>query len=448
MNPNRIQFTGQIILCAAVSLVLALGPARGAKAAEATRAEPPKIEIINPPEKDFFSKVLYYHGIPIKAHKDVADAAMYEAWRRIDMLLTNLPMVLSNLVAAGSELHIIGTNQVTTDLPEWRQDKHVPLDEYNGLTRDQRTRGMGGLVASFGEENLLKLTTDRYYDRAIGVTRDICIHEFTHGTFGSGIQQSLRQKFLDQLHRSVEKGLWVNSYAASGNGGEYLSEMTMWYWGSHGDLSMQGPKPENGREGLKKYDPETYALVDDFYSGRLEVERVEPRVRRSTNSTNTFGPRQPRDSLQARAIVAKLGSFKAGETKLTEFYADAGVTGPGETSTNGWHLIAREGAAGDTNAVAAADGTLKLRVLYHDTRPAGGRGGRRGAATGGGTNQATTASALQSTNTPAAQGTNAAAAQTPRGGAGRGGRGGGRTEPSLADLDFKDGVLTAFKWNN
>jgi hypothetical protein len=34
---------------------------------------------------------------------------------------------------------------------------------------------------------------------------------------------------------------------------------------------MTGPKPENGPEGLKKYDPEAYALLDDFYSGRLAV---------------------------------------------------------------------------------------------------------------------------------------------------------------------------------
>ncbi len=449
MNPNRKRFTRKIVLCTAVSLVLALNLACNLKAAEGAKPSPPRIEIIDPPEKDFFSKVIYYHGIPIKAHKAVADEALYEAWRRIDMLLTNLPMVLSNLVAAGSELHIIGTNQVTTDLPEWRQDKHVPLDEYNGLTRDQRTRGMGGLVASFGEENLLKLTTDRYYDRAIGVTRDICIHEFTHGIFGSGIQPALRQRFIDQLRKSEAKGLWVNSYAASGTGGEYLSEMTMWYWGSHGDLSMQGPKPENGREGLKKYDPETYALVDDFYSGRIEIEKVEPRFRRQPGSTNTFAPRQPRDSLQARAIVAKLGSYKAGETRLADFYADAGVTGPGETSTNGWHVVARDGADSGTNAVAAADGSLRVRVLYHDTRPAGSRGGRRGAPAGSGTNQTTTASSVQATNTPAAQGTNAVAGgRTPRGGGGRGGRGGGRGEPSLADLDFKNGVLTAFKWNN
>src|SRR5262249_30413966 len=85
----------------------------------------PKIELIQPPEKEFFSKLLDFHDIPIKAHMVVADEAMYAAYDRLALLFTNLlskqPMVISNLVAAGAELHIIGRDQVTTDLPEWRQ---------------------------------------------------------------------------------------------------------------------------------------------------------------------------------------------------------------------------------------------------------------------------------------------------------------------------------------
>ena len=44
----------------------------------------------------------------------------------------------------------------------------------------------------------------------------------------------------------------------------------MWYWGTRGDRGMQGTKPANGREGLRAYDPEAYALLDDFYNGKLE----------------------------------------------------------------------------------------------------------------------------------------------------------------------------------
>jgi len=85
------------------------------------------IQAINPPEKEFFSKHLDFHGIPIKAHAVVSDEALYAAYRRICMQLKHQPAVISNLVSARVELHIIGRDQVTTDLPEWRHDKGKPI---------------------------------------------------------------------------------------------------------------------------------------------------------------------------------------------------------------------------------------------------------------------------------------------------------------------------------
>src|SRR5215472_15241115 len=218
---------------------------------------------LNPPEKGFFSKELVFHGIPIKAHQVVTNEALFVAYAKLSMMLAHLPMFVSNLDAAHVELHIIGRDQVTTDLPEWRHDKGKPLEEYHGLTRDQRTRGMGGLLTSCGEENLLKLEKDRYRGR------DICVHEFAHNILDNGVPRSVQQKVREQYHRSLDRGLWVESYAAS-NPGEFFAELTMWYFGTHGDLKMKGAKPASGREGLKAYDPEAFTLLDDFYSGRME----------------------------------------------------------------------------------------------------------------------------------------------------------------------------------
>jgi alpha-glucosidase/alpha-D-xyloside xylohydrolase len=236
-----------------------------------------EIDIIDPPEKGFFSKRVDFHGIPIKAHAVVADEALYAAYDRLALMFTNLlsrqPMVLSNLVAAGAALHIIGRDQVTTDLPEWRHDKGKPLAEYKGLTRDQRTRGMGGLLTSCGEENLLKLPNDRYRGR------DICLHEFAHNVLDNGCPREIEARFEEQRKRSLEKERWQKSYAGS-NADEFFAELTMWYFGTRGDLSMTGPKPADGPEGLKAYDPEAFALIDDFYGGRVEIGKVEPRERR------------------------------------------------------------------------------------------------------------------------------------------------------------------------
>jgi len=224
---------------------------------------------LDPPENDFFSKETSYRGIPIKAHMVVSDEALRAARGRLATMLQHLPEIVTNLIASKVELHIIGKDQVTTDLLEWRQDKGKPLAEYNGLTRDQRTRGMGGRLVSCGEENLLKLDKDKYKGR------DICQHEFAHAVRNFAMSQQVRDLFDHQYRRSTSKGLWVKSYAAS-NPDEFFAELSMWYFGTHGDMNMNGPKPRNGPEGLKQYDHEAFTLFDNFYRGRLYQTRLPP----------------------------------------------------------------------------------------------------------------------------------------------------------------------------
>ena len=227
------------------------------------RAEgPPAIRTIEPPEQGFFSKELDYHGIPIKAHRVVSDEALRQAYQRLDMMLQHLPGVRGNLVKAGACLHIIGKDQVTSDLPEHRHMKGKKIQSYGDQTVDERTRGLGGLLTSCGEENLLRLKNDRYFER------DICVHEFAHNIRNAGMVPEIRKKFDEQHQRSLARNLWINSYAGS-NPDEFFAELSMWYFGTRGDLRMSGIKPKDGPEGLKEYDPEAFALFDAFYSGKL-----------------------------------------------------------------------------------------------------------------------------------------------------------------------------------
>ena len=194
----------------------------------------------------------------------MADEALFEAYARLELLLKNLPAERAQLAKKGAALHIIGKNQVTSDLPEHRHLKGKIIYE-NKWTVDERTRGLGGLLTSCGEENLLRLESDRYKGR------DICIHEFSHNIQDSGTSDAVRAKIRAQFKKSTDAGLWKGAYAAT-NEHEYFAELTMWYFGTHGDLNMTGVKPENGPDGLKKYDPEGFQLLDDFYSGRLSAK--------------------------------------------------------------------------------------------------------------------------------------------------------------------------------
>ncbi|MCF0234245.1 MAG: hypothetical protein HUK22_04620 [Thermoguttaceae bacterium] len=177
-----------------------------------------RIERIDPPDLDFFSKKLVCRGIAIKAHADVDDRALVEAWRRINWMLRKQPHLTARLVKAGSEFQIIGKDQNMTDLPEFRSLKGKPYD--GDLTMDERCRGVGGLNASCGEENLLKLNDDRYRGR------DICAHEFSHTMHMCGASEATKKRIHEAFIEATEKkGLWRGAYAGT-NEYEYIAEDT------------------------------------------------------------------------------------------------------------------------------------------------------------------------------------------------------------------------------
>jgi hypothetical protein len=246
---------------------LAIAPTGAAawcqSAATAPSKTQPRIEAINPPDGGFYAKKLDYYGIPIKAPAVVADAALQAARTRLDCMLGKSPNIRANLAANGAELHIIGKNQVTSDLPEHRHLKGKPLE--GTLTVDQRTRGLGGLLASCGEENLLRLPGDRY------AGRDICVHEFAHTIRAFGLSDDVRQKIKAQYRQSLDHGKWKPAYAAT-NDDEFFAELSMWYFGTHGDTKGLAPAPLPGREGLRRYDAEAFDLLDSIYSGRIPVK--------------------------------------------------------------------------------------------------------------------------------------------------------------------------------
>ena len=129
---------------------------------------------------------------------------------------------------------------------------------------DKRTRGMGGVCASCGEENLLRLPADRYRGGS-----DICIHEFAHTIMDYGFDTMIRKKIEAQYHRSVSKGLWKDAYASS-NPQEYWAELSMWYFGFHGEFLKGTSLPAPGAQSLRDYDTEGYKLLDSLYSGVIQ----------------------------------------------------------------------------------------------------------------------------------------------------------------------------------
>jgi hypothetical protein len=248
---------------------------------------------VNPPLFGFYAKYLDCGGIAIRSPNVVDDKALTVAAQKINMMLANIPEVRHNLAQWGAEIHIIGKGQQTSDLPEFRDQKGVSyVDETTGKTTniDDRTRGMGGIYTSCGEENLLNLPGDRYAGGS-----DICIHEFAHNIMYYGLDDSLQSKIDKQYKNVIKKGLWPGAYATV-NAGEYWAEISMWYFGAHGEYLKGTKLPAAGPEGLKAYDPEGYTLLSAIYSGKLKTaiinvapaQTVSPTAKLKTASSKAW----------------------------------------------------------------------------------------------------------------------------------------------------------------
>lgn len=220
---------------------------------------------VDPPLFGFYTKALANGGILIRSSAEVDDKALQVAAQKINLMLANAPDIRHNLGQWGAEIHIIGKNQQTYNLPEFRDQKGMPPVDNQGTVPniDTRNRGMGGIYTSFGEENLLNLPGDRY------TGLDLCTHEFAHNIMFYGLDDSLAKKIDAQYKSAMKKGLWPGAYA-SVNTGEYWAELSMWYFGAHGEFLKGTKLPAPGAEGLKAYDPEGYALLASIYSGKLK----------------------------------------------------------------------------------------------------------------------------------------------------------------------------------
>src|ERR1700742_4821919 len=173
---------------------------------------PAQVMRLNPPFENYYSKKLDAGGIIIRSGSVVDDNALVVCAAKVKMMLAKIPVARQNLVSWGAEVHIIGRNQQTSELPEFKAMQGVTYTDNvgNRTNIDDRTRGMGNSIyVSCGEENLLNLPHDRY---AGG--QDICIHEFAHAIMDYGLNESVVKQIADHYRLAMSKGLWKGDYAA------------------------------------------------------------------------------------------------------------------------------------------------------------------------------------------------------------------------------------------
>jgi hypothetical protein len=217
----------------------------------------------------FYGKYCSVRGIPLVAASVVPDAAFNEAWGVLENMLTGVSSsVVQKIIANKIRIGIIGKNQLTTDMPEYRNlDRDFPLP--GGQSWNARARGLGATVdiplITGAEENILCLPGDRYTGESI------LLHEFSHTVLNLGVEfaDTNFKGRLTTAYQAVIGKKWTNTYADD-TVEEYWAEGVQDYYNTNIEsIPSNGIHNEiNTRAELKSYDPELFGLIQEIFGSR------------------------------------------------------------------------------------------------------------------------------------------------------------------------------------
>jgi hypothetical protein len=215
----------------------------------------------------FYKKYANANGLAVLGSSAPDDRSLQSACELVQGMLGKRDDVRKALIAAKARFAIIGKNEGTADIPEYGygQRSQAERDQIN-----QRARGLGGQVASCGEENILCLQGDRYWNESI------CLHEFAHTISTYGVYRADRT-FEQRLNASYtearDQGILDRSYRRE-NAQEYWAEGAQDYFDTNASSN-----PPNGvhntvdtRPELKDYDPTLFGLVEEVFPSELGWE--------------------------------------------------------------------------------------------------------------------------------------------------------------------------------
>jgi cyclophilin family peptidyl-prolyl cis-trans isomerase len=262
-----------------------LGTLGGSSGRAAESAHPNSIPTVGPvpdPVRDFLNLPPFYQkyldagGLPVLGSSNVSDYALLEARWILLQMLAHRPEVLQVMATNRARFVVMAHNEYTTDVPE--QATRSPK-----VFWDRRARGLGGRIASCGEENLLSYPGDPY------ATENILIHEFGHAIMNIGMR-ALDPGFKDRVRaaygRAMEAGLWRRTYAAT-DVEEYWAEgVQNWF-----DNNRQNDAQHNAvntRVELKEYDPALAALCAEVF-GEIPWRYAKPMDRPESERAHLAG---------------------------------------------------------------------------------------------------------------------------------------------------------------
>ncbi len=224
----------------------------------------------------FYQKYLDVGGLPVLSSTNVSDYALLEARWILLHMLSHRPELLQVMATNLARLVVMAHNEYTTDVPE-------QADMTPRVFWDRRARGLGGRVASCGEENLLNFPNDPYS------TENILVHEFAHAVLNVGMR-ALDPGFKDRVRaayrKAIDAGLWKGTYAAN-DVKEYWAEAVQDWFDNNRENDAQH-NHVNTRVELQEYDPGLAALCAEVF-GEVAWRYVKPMDRPAAEREHLAG---------------------------------------------------------------------------------------------------------------------------------------------------------------
>lgn len=229
----------------------------------------------------FYKKYADAFGIPVVSSEKVPNSAVLIARDIINYMLMKRPDVRDTLINRHARVLVMAESEMETDLPErsnWkkptRDDRRLTPGERENYDKpggigsmtdkeywNKRARGMGGIVTSCAEENLLGYPGTRYYGE------NILVHEFSHMIM-NGLRQAdtaLYNEIRVAYDAAKEKGMYKGQYAIN-TVAEYWAEGTQWWFWSNYEF-YDGEQRVQSPDDLKTYDPVLYHILERVYAG-------------------------------------------------------------------------------------------------------------------------------------------------------------------------------------
>jgi hypothetical protein len=208
-------------------------------------------------------KIVREDGIEYKSAESVSDEAFKRAQFVVQQMTSASPEIREKMVAIGFKVEIIGKDQVQSDLPDYSYLRGRKTRD--GRDFDTGTRGLGGReMCSIGEENLLCLRNQRYWQE------DIFVHEFSHSMMAH--MDADQSRAVEAAYKNaVNKELYPKGIYMIRDSGEYWAEGVQAWLGVTLRTDVNGGF--NTRQKIKDHDSDLAAVLEKVF-GSLQLQHA------------------------------------------------------------------------------------------------------------------------------------------------------------------------------